>query len=177
MAESLISSNQYIIFTLVKETMGIPIDLVREVISLNSHTLYQIPGSPDFFKGVINLRGQVIPILDARSKLNFGLNSPPPENPKSIIVQCDKEHFGLVVDDVEEVATIEDSSIEDAPGHLAVTHKDRKIGRISGKDNDKDRFVFLLSKEFLFDDNNSKGSLIPSQFRKMLNEVSNKKTD
>lgn len=158
--------------------MGIPIGLVREVISLNSHTLYRIPGSPSFFKGVINLRGQVIPIVDARSKLNFGVNSPAPENPKSIIVECDKEHFGLVVDDVEEVARIEENSIEDAPGHLSTIHKDRKIGRISGKDKeDKDRFVILLSKESLFDEQDSKSSLIPSQFRKVLNEVSINKTE
>jgi len=162
MAELKQSSNQYIIFMLVNETMGIPINFVREVISLNSYTLYRIPGAPNHFRGVINLRGQVIPIIDVRKKFNFGLGSITPENPKAIIVECDKEQFGLLVDDVEEVARIDEESIEDAPGHLGSMHKDRKIGRISGKDKDgKDRFVFLLSKEALFEIDDMKGSLIP----------------
>jgi purine-binding chemotaxis protein CheW len=147
-------SDQYIIFTLVNETMGVPIHFVREVINLNMHNLYKIPGAPNYFQGVINLRGQVIPIVDARRKFNFGLNMPPSENPKAIIVESDKEQFGLVVDSVEEVARIEEGSIEPAPGNLTTIDKDRKIGRISGKDQDgKDRFVFLLSKEALFDRN------------------------
>ncbi|MDX1921276.1 MAG: chemotaxis protein CheW [Candidatus Caenarcaniphilales bacterium] len=172
------TSTQYIIFTLVNETMGIPIHFVREVINLNMHNLYQIPGSPSYFKGVINLRGQVIPIVDARKKLNFGTSSPPSNNPKSIIVEHEKEHFGLVVDSVEEVAYIRDDSIEPAPGPLSSSNKDRKIGRISGKDKDgKDRFVFLLSKEVLFGEFESKEALIPSQFRKVLNEVSINKTE
>lgn len=176
MAELKQSSNQYIIFTLVNETMGIPIGFVREVISLNSHTLYRIPGSPSHFRGVINLRGQVIPIVDARKKFNFGLNSPQSENPKAIIVECDKEQFGLVVDDVEEVARIDEESIEDAPGHLASIHKDRKIGRISGKDKDgKDRFVFLLSKESLFEDEDKKAALLQSMPRAGMNQLKSEK--
>jgi purine-binding chemotaxis protein CheW len=162
MAEVKSNSSQYIIFTLVNETMGIPIGFVREVISLNSHTLYRIPGSPGHFRGVINLRGQVIPIVDARKKFNFGLTSPQPDSPKAIIVEFDKEQFGLVVDDVEEVARIDEDSIEEAPGHLGSMHKDRKIGKISGKNKGgKDRFVFLLSKESLFELDDMKGSLIP----------------
>jgi purine-binding chemotaxis protein CheW len=159
---------QYIIFTLAKETMGIPISLVREVISLSAFNVYRIPGSPSFLMGVINLRGQVIPIVDGRKKFNFGFGSSPSESPKAIIVQFDKEQFGLLVDDVEEVARISDDKIEDAPINLTSTDKDRKIGRISGKDKDgKERFVFLLSKESLFEDYDDKGSL-----KRILNEVS-----
>jgi purine-binding chemotaxis protein CheW len=162
------NQNQYIIFTLVNETMGVPISFVREVINLNSHNLYRIPGAPNFFRGVINLRGQVIPIIDARRKFNFGLNMPQADNPKAIIVECDKEQFGLVVDTVEEVARIAESSIEPAPGYLSTIDKDRKIGRISGKDQSgKDRFVFLLSKESLFENFEKKVSMIPNQYRKM----------
>ncbi len=166
-------SNQYIIFTLVNETMGVPINFVREVINLNTHNLYKIPGAPNYYRGVINLRGQVIPIVDARRKFNFGLNMPQPDNPKAIIVECDKELFGLVVDSVEEVAYIDEKSIEPAPGHLATIDKDRKIGRISGKDhNGKDRFVFLLSKESLFESYEKKAPIFPNQYRKIPNETS-----
>ncbi len=163
-------SNQYIIFTLAGETMGVPINFVREVLNLNSHNLYKIPGAPPFYKGVINLRGQVIPIIDARRKFNFGLNLAQTDSPKAIIVEYDKEQFGLVVDGVEEVARIEDDCIEVAPGHLSTIDKDRKIGRISGKEEDgKDRFVFILSKESLFDSFDKKTS--PGQFRKIPNET------
>jgi len=169
MGDIVITSNQYIIFTLANETMGIPINYVREVINLNTHNLYRIPGSPNYFQGVINLRGQVIPIIDTKRKFNFGLNLGLIENPKAIIIECDKEQFGLVVDDVEEVAQIEESSIELAPGNLSISHKDQKIGRISGKDKEiKERFVFLLSKEFLLENPDRKNSLMD----KVLNEVS-----
>jgi purine-binding chemotaxis protein CheW len=166
------SSEQFIIFTLVGETMGIPIGLVREVISLNMFHQYKIPGSAEYYKGVINLRGQVIPIIDAREKLNFGLDQAQVESPKAIILELDKEHFGLVVDTVEEVAFIRNDLIEQAPGPLAGNNQDRKIGKISGKDKDgKDRFVFLLSKETIFGEYETKDSLIPSNIRKILNEV------
>jgi purine-binding chemotaxis protein CheW len=168
--EDISFSNQYIIFMLAGETMGVPINFVREVLNLNSHNLYKIPGAPHYYRGVINLRGQVIPIIDAKRKFNFGLNLPQAENPKAIIVEYDKEQFGLVVDGVEEVARIDEDSIELAPGHLATIDKDRKIGRISGKDQDgKDRFVFLLSKESLFDSFDKKNS--SNQFRKIPNET------
>ena len=161
--------DQYIIFTLAKETMGVPIHFVREVLNLRAHNLYKIPGAPDFYRGVINLRGQVIPIVDARIRYNFGLHLAYSENPKAIIVEHHKEQFGLVVDEVEEVTHINEDSIETAPGHLSTIDKDRKIGRISGKEeNGKDRFVFLLSKESLFDSFDKKNP--PSQFRKMPTE-------
>ncbi|MDX1918664.1 MAG: chemotaxis protein CheW [Candidatus Caenarcaniphilales bacterium] len=148
------SSQQFIIFQLANETMGIPIGLVREVINLKSFVLSRIPGSPTFCSGVINLRGQVIPIIDARKRYNFGLDLPLENDPKAIILENNKEQFGLMVDEVEEVADIPPEAIESAPGHMSSgLDRDRKIGRISGKNsNQKERFVFLLSRESLFND-------------------------
>jgi purine-binding chemotaxis protein CheW len=166
------SAEQYVIFTIVGEAMGIPIALVREVISLNLFQLFRIPGSPEYFRGVINLRGQVIPIIDARKKLNFHVQEEESKTPKAIIIELDKELFGLVVDAVDEVAYIKDDLIEQAPGPLSSANKDRKIGRLSGKNkDDKERFVFLLSREVLFGEYESKDSLISSTLRNVLQEV------
>ncbi|HEY9886020.1 MAG TPA: chemotaxis protein CheW [Vampirovibrionales bacterium] len=167
--------NQYIIFNIAKETFAISISLVKEVINLNAYHKYQVPGAPQYFEGVINLRGQVIPILHAKAKLDFALETPMVSNPKVIIIEYNKENFGLLVDDVEEVKTIDSHLIENAPGHLGVLAKDQKIGRISGKDNDKDRFVFILSKESLFENIYDKEDhLIGKSLHNLIsNEISN----
>jgi purine-binding chemotaxis protein CheW len=147
-------NQQYVIFTLVRETMGISIQCVKEVVDLNSHALSRIPGSPSYFIGVINLRGLVVPLVDARKRFNFGLSEPAAENPKAIILQNQKDIFGLVVDDVEEVVSIDESLIEETPANLSISGKDRRIGRISGKNSHgkENRFVFLLSKDSIFED-------------------------
>ncbi len=145
------NSSKFIIFKLAGETMGIPVHLVREVINLKQHCISRIPGSPHYFTGTINLRGQVIPIIDTRKKFNFGLDLPPPENPQGIILEKGTELYGLMVDSVEEVAQIEQEDIEIAPGHLSSLNKDRKIGRICGKeDRDRKQFVFIMYPDSLF---------------------------
>jgi purine-binding chemotaxis protein CheW len=109
-------AGKYLTFALGKEEFGIAILKVREIIGYM--TITAVPQMPDYVKGVINLRGQVIPVVDLRSR--FGMEIKEITDQTCIIVvdihQSDRSfHAGLVVDHVQEVLNIEASNIDDAP--------------------------------------------------------------
>jgi purine-binding chemotaxis protein CheW len=109
-------SGKYLTFTLAEEEYGIGILKVREIIGMMSIT--SIPQTPHFVKGVINLRGKVIPVVDLR--LKFGLEAKQYNERTSIIVaeiegRADKVQIGTVVDSVSEVINIKGENIEDTP--------------------------------------------------------------
>ena len=104
--------DKYLTFHICKEDYGIEIRHVIEIIGIQDIT--EVPDTPNYIKGVINLRGKVIPIMDVR--LRFGLESREyDERTCVIVVQLDDTNIGLVVDTVSEVATILESSIEPSP--------------------------------------------------------------
>jgi purine-binding chemotaxis protein CheW len=109
-------AGKYLTFALGKEEYGIEILKVREIIGYM--TITGIPQMPDYVKGIINLRGQVIPVVDLRSR--FGMEMKEITDQTCIIVvdihQSDRSFFaGLVVDHVQEVLNIEGGNIDDAP--------------------------------------------------------------
>lgn len=109
-------SNKYLTFGLGEENYAIPILKIKEIIGMMDIT--KIPRLPDFIKGVINLRGMIIPVIDLR--LKFGLDSRDYDDRTSIIVvelKTDdaKITSGIVVDTVNEVLDINQSDIEPPP--------------------------------------------------------------
>jgi purine-binding chemotaxis protein CheW len=107
---------KYLTFTLANEDFGLEILKVREIIGMLDITA--IPQAPAFFKGVINLRGRVIPVVDLR--LKFGL--PPMEYGERtciIVVEVKTEvspvQMGVVVDTVSEVVNVNGADIEPPP--------------------------------------------------------------
>ena len=107
---------KYLTFTLADEEYGIGILKVREIIGMMPVT--SVPQTPDFVKGVINLRGKVIPVIDLR--LRFGMDpSDYTERTCIIVVEIQGEAgnilIGSVVDTVSEVLNIKGEDIEDTP--------------------------------------------------------------
>jgi purine-binding chemotaxis protein CheW len=107
---------KYLTFTLQDEEYGIGILEVKEIIGMMAIT--PIPQTPDFLKGVINLRGKVIPVVDLR--LKFGLEEADYDERTCIIVvevrvDTGLTNLGIVVDAVNEVAQLKGDEIEDAP--------------------------------------------------------------
>ena len=107
---------KYLTFTLGREEYGIEILKVREIIGYMAITA--VPRAPEYIKGVINLRGQVIPVLDLRSR--FEMDTAEITDQTCIIVaeinqQGRRFNAGLVVDQVQEVLDIAGDHIEDAP--------------------------------------------------------------
>lgn len=109
-------AGKYLTFALGKEEYGIEILKVREIIGYM--TITAVPQMPAYVKGVINLRGQVIPVIDLRTR--FGMEVKEITDQTCIIVvdiSHEKRSFnaGLIVDRVQEVLSIEKENIDDAP--------------------------------------------------------------
>lgn len=103
---------KYVTFYLGREEYGIPIQGVREIIGLVPIT--PVPQMPDCIRGVINLRGGIIPIVDLRVK--FGMEAVEQTRESCIIVvRAHGMDTGMVVDKMSEVSHIEDGEIQDPP--------------------------------------------------------------
>ncbi|MBU1707847.1 chemotaxis protein CheW [bacterium] len=105
-------AGKYLTFFLGEEEYGLEILKVREIIGIMDVTA--VPHMPDYMKGVINLRGKVIPVIDLRSK--FCLPSTEHTSETCIIVvDVHGDLMGIIVDRVSEVQEIRGDAIEDAP--------------------------------------------------------------
>ena len=141
MDSSVFGSNQYLTFTLADEQFAVEIPKVREV--LDYTTITKVPRTPDYMRGVINLRGNVVPVLDLR--LNLGMEAVEQTVDTCIViveVNVDTEmlHLGMLADSVEEVVEIDPSNIEPAPKLGTKLNVDF----IRGMGKRDDRFVIIL---------------------------------
>ena len=102
---------KYLTFKLAGEVYGLGILKVREIVKIMDITA--VPQMPDFAKGVVNLRGKVIPVIDMR--LRFGLTEAKYDDETCIIVVNVAREIGVIVDTVEEVVDIGEDQIEPPP--------------------------------------------------------------
>jgi purine-binding chemotaxis protein CheW len=118
-------AGKYLTFFLAGEEYGLEILKVHEIIGVLPIT--RVPRTPAFVRGVINLRGKVIPIVDLRAK--FGMPTAAEEAETCIIVvQVHGASTGIVVDRVSEVADIPEKDIEDSPEFGADIDTDYLLG-------------------------------------------------
>jgi len=138
---------QYLTFKLSDEIFAIDVSKVREILEFTSIT--KVPQTPEFMRGVINLRGSVVPVIDLR--LNFGMTSTEQTVNTCIIVvevSLDGEVIvlGALADSVQEVVEMEPDKIEPAP-HLG-TKLNTDFIKGMGKINDD--FVMILDIDKVF---------------------------
>jgi purine-binding chemotaxis protein CheW len=139
---------QFLTFWLDDEPFALDIATVREIIQCGSMTT--VPLMPEFVRGVINLRGAVVPVIDLRARFGRTRGA---IGKKSCIVIFDASHggeraeIGLLVDAVSEVVEIAADRIEPAPAFGATVRRDfiAGMGRIGG------RFVVMLDPAKAFD--------------------------
>ncbi len=111
-ADNVVQAGKYLTFALADEEYGLEILQVREIIGLIDITT--VPKMPDFVKGVVNLRGKIIPVIDLR--LKFGMTGIEYTKETCIIVlSISNNPVGIIVDNVCEVLDIEQDSIELVP--------------------------------------------------------------
>lgn len=127
------SSERYLAFQLGAEQYAIPLLQVKEVIQMSDPT--PIPQTPHYFKGVINLRGQVISVLDLRLKLNLAKIDNGPKTAIIILDLSQEISIGLVVDRINSVLAFPTENISAAPDTLSgkapylkgLAHRDNKM--------------------------------------------------
>jgi purine-binding chemotaxis protein CheW len=136
--------HQLVVFELANELYGINIAVVESIIKMQSIT--QLPQTPTFIKGVTNLRGAVLPVIDLR--LRFGLEPrPDTKQTRVIIVTMGKVKVGIMVDGVSEVLHVSDEIIEPLPAMVNSVNSDFLKGIVRFDD----RLIILLEVEMVLD--------------------------
>ncbi len=130
------SSQQLVVFSLGSEEYALPIGSVHEIIRFTEPRT--VASEAAWIRGVIGLRGKIIPIFDLASRMELDSVGSVPG--KIVIVESGTGQVGVIVDEVEEVLTISSEQLEDAPASDAI----EAIAKIG------DRLVVLLDPEGLF---------------------------
>jgi len=128
---------QVVGFRIGRETFGLPISIVREIVRVPEIT--SVPNAPDYIEGVINLRGRIIPIVDLRKR--FGEKSfEPNKKNRIVVVELESRAIGLIVNSASEVLRIPPSEIEE-PHNV---FREGELNYITGVGKLNGRLVILL---------------------------------
>lgn len=124
--------NKYVVFKLENEEYGIDILRVKEIKEMLRIT--RVPKSPSFVRGVVNLRGEVIPVIDLRKKFNLA-QSQDTASTRIIIVTVEDITVGLIIDTSSEVLEIEKEFIEEPPATIgSIDHSYiQGIGKVNNR--------------------------------------------
>ena len=131
---------QFIVFRLGNEEYGIDIQKVTTIENLKPIT--RVPKAPNYYRGVLNLRGDIIPVMDLRIKFNLP-QAEDTEDSRIIIANTEEISFGLIVDKVEEVLQLKGDSIE----NISNFSNDVCMEYLLGVGKVQDRIVTLLNIE------------------------------
>jgi len=131
-------SVQIVSFSLVnelnkkKENYGVPIEQVKEIRSFENIT--KVPKAKHFVKGIMNLRGMIIPVVDVKKRLGFGETKELNKNHRILIADVRDSVYGLIVDNVDQVMQITIKDIEPIPPDSVESHHYIKgIAKVKGK--------------------------------------------
>lgn len=124
-------------FFLENEEYGIPIIHVQEIRRIDQIT--RVPNAPHFIRGVMNLRGRILPVVDLKDRLNIGSTSLTSET-RIVVIEQQPRVLGLLVDRVSQVMNIVSNQIEDVPEGMVSVHENsiKGVGKVD------DRMVMLL---------------------------------
>jgi len=128
---------QVVSFNLGKEEYGVDISQVQEIIRMVEIT--HVPRAPHFMEGVINLRGQLIPIIDLRTRFSMP-RALLTKSTRIVVTEIGNKRVGLIVDSVSEVLNIPIEQVEEAPDMIAGagTEYIQGVGKVN------DRLIILL---------------------------------
>ncbi len=133
-----ITSQQLVVFSLGSEEYALPIGTVHEIIRYTEPRT--VASDADWIRGVIGLRGKIIPIFDLAARME--LEKVGSEPGKIVIVESGTGQVGIMVDEVDEVLTVSSEQLEEVPG--AASDAIEAIAKI------EDRLVILLNPAGLF---------------------------
>lgn len=131
---------KYVTFFLEGEEYALPISQVQEIIRVGEIT--RVPNSPEYVKGVMNLRGRIIPVIELKKRLSFG-DAVIDKNSRIVVVENGLKVMGLMVDQVAQVMNIMAEQIDQAPDEVVQVQKSyiKGVGKI------EDRMIIMLDLE------------------------------
>lgn len=136
---------QWVTFKLAGETYGINVMQVQEVLRYSE--IAPVPGAPSYVMGIINLRGNVVTVIDTRHR--FGIDSGElTDNSRIVIIEADKHVVGILVDSVAEVVYLRQSEIETAPN----VGNDESAKFIQGVCHKNEELLILIELDKLITD-------------------------
>ncbi|MDG3088753.1 chemotaxis protein CheW [Vibrio hannami] len=136
---------QWVTFQLEEETYGINVMQVREVLRYSE--IAPVPGAPDYVLGIINLRGNVVTVIDTRSR--FGLmEGEVTDNTRIIVIESERQVIGILVDSVAEVVYLRASEIDTTPS----VGTDESAKFIQGVSNRDGKLLILVDLNKLLTD-------------------------
>lgn len=123
---------QWVTFKLQEETYGINVMQVQEVLRYTE--IAPVPGSPDYVLGIINLRGNVVTVIDTRTR--FGLEPDEiTDNSRIVIIEAERQVIGILVDSVAEVVYLKQSEVDTAP-NVGTEESARFIQGVSNREGE-----------------------------------------
>lgn len=137
-------TRQFISFTIGEEEYGVDIMAIREIKGWTAST--ELPNTPEYMRGVINLRGAIVPIFDLRSRFSGGLTQASARH-VIIVVSVHDRVIGILVDAVADIITVSAADIQPVP---ELDHHDHS-GFLTGLVTVEGRMVALLDLHQLFD--------------------------
>ncbi len=135
---------QLVVFNVGKELYGVGIDSVQEIVRVPDVT--EVPDSPIFLEGVINLRGRVVPVIDLRKRLRLN-GAERTKSTRVLITGNGGNIVGLLVDSVSEVIKIQPDAIEDPPEMISAIG----VEYITGVAKMEERLIILLDIKKILD--------------------------
>ena len=135
------SEKQYVVFKLDKNEFGIDIMNVKEIIPYEEST--QLPDAPSFSEGVINHRGNVIPIINLRKRFLLE-DIEVTKDTRIIVITLEEKEIGFLVDEASQTIRLEDEQIDPAP--LAIEKVEKKYIMGLGKIDEK-RLLIIIDLE------------------------------
>jgi purine-binding chemotaxis protein CheW len=129
---------QIITFQIGEQYLGVDILAIREIRAWSPTTL--LPQVPDYVRGVVNLRGTVLPVIDLSARLGWGLIEPTARH-VIIVVQIGEQLHGLIVDAVNDIVTLSEEGLQPAPN----VNEERAAGYLEGLAPVDDKMVMVLS--------------------------------
>ncbi|HWR60647.1 MAG TPA: chemotaxis protein CheW [Clostridia bacterium] len=136
---------QFVVFKLGREEYGVNIMQVQEIGPYQEPV--KVPNTPDFVEGVMNLRGNVIPVLSLKKRFNIK-DQELTENTRTIVINFGDKQIAFIVDDASEVLTLDTADIQDTPEIIAGL--ERKY--ITGIGKRGDRLLIILDLSFLLNE-------------------------
>ncbi len=139
------ATQQFLTFSVDGNEYAVDIMKVMEIKGWTETT--RIPNSPNYMRGVINLRGLVIPIFDLRSRFGQGFTQATEKN-VVIVLSIGKRTIGILVDAVSDILTVKQSEIKANPSHNDAGIDDAYV---TGLISNNDKMVIVLDTDYLFD--------------------------